>query len=68
MNTYDQYSVAHSPIWSTPEKYLKAKLLILTEDFCIKPTKEELEHLKTLKTQISIDNGILGIINRHWDN
>lgn len=64
----DNYIVSHSPMWTTPEKYIKAKLRILTEDFCIYPTKEEVAHLHTLKTQIAIDNAILGIINRHWDN
>ena len=63
----DEYITSHSPQWTTPEKYLKAKLKILSRDFCIDPTKEELAHLKTLRTQISIDNAILGIINRRWD-
>lgn len=64
----DPNGFSHSPIWTTPEKYLKAKLRILTQDFYINPTEEEMEHLKTLQTQIGIDNAILGIINRHWDN
>lgn len=64
----DPYVPSHSPMWSTPEKYIPQKLRILTEDFCIHPTEEEIAHLYTLKTQIAIDNAILGIINRRWDN
>lgn len=64
---YDEYITSHSPQWTTPEKYLKSKLKILSRDFRIEPTKEELAHLNTLKTQISIDNAILSIINRRWD-
>lgn len=64
---HDEYITGHSPIFTTPEKYAKAKLKILRRDFYIEPTEAELEHLKTLKTQISIDNAILSIINRHWD-
>jgi hypothetical protein len=45
---------------------VQAKLKILRRDFYIDPTEEEIEHLKTLTTQISIDNAILGIINRRW--
>ena len=50
-----------SPQWKgNPAKYLDAKLKILkdTRGFGITPTEAEMEHLKTLKTQISIDNAI----------
>lgn len=67
MATYDVESTAHCPVFNNPKQYTKAKLKILTEDFYINPTEEELEHLKTLKMQIAIDNAILGIINRNWD-
>ena len=58
-----------SPKWKgNPKKYLEAKLRILTDHrgFCITPTESEMEHLKTLKTQVQIDNGILTIIERRW--
>lgn len=64
---HDEYITSHSPQFKEPEKYIKAKLKILSRDFKIEPTKEELAHLNTLKTQISIDNAILGIINRRWN-
>lgn len=63
----DDYINSHSPLFTTPEKYLKTKLKVLIRDFCIYPTEEELAHLKTLKTQVTIDNAILGIINNRWD-
>lgn len=61
------YISGHSPIWKTPEQYAEAKLKILRRDFRITPTENEINHLKSLKTQIAIDNACLGIINRHWD-
>jgi hypothetical protein len=64
---HDEYITGHSPQWTTPEKYTKAKLKILKRDFYIEPTEAELEHINTLTTQIAIDNAILGIINRRWD-
>ena len=62
----DDYITSHSPQFTTPEKYLKAKLKILNRDFKIEPTETELEHLKTLTTEISIDNAILSVIAHHW--
>ena len=62
----DPYINSHSPKFSTPEKYISAKLKILRRDFRVEPTKEELAHLNTLTTQIAIDNAVLGIINRRW--
>ena len=62
----DDYICSHSPQFTTPKKYLTAKLKILSRDFKLTPTETELEHLRTLTTQIAIDNAILSIINRHW--
>ena len=64
---YEIYITSHSPIFKTPEQYVKAKLRILKRDFYIEATQEEITHLKTLTTQTSIDNAILSIINRRWD-
>lgn len=56
----------YNPKWNgNPKKYLDGKLRILN-DFCITPTESEINHLKTLKTQSEIDNGILNIINNRW--
>lgn len=64
---HDVHTNGHVPMWKTPEKYVEAKLKILRRDFRITPTENEIIHLKSLKTQIAIDNACLGIINRHWD-
>lgn len=61
--------VSYSPKWNgNPQKYLTAKLCILEDPrgFGIHPTEEELEHLRTLKTQVQIDNAIWTIIERRW--
>ena len=58
-----------NPKWDgNPATYLNGKLRILTDrrGFGIVPTETEMKHLKTLKTQIAIDNAILGIINNRW--
>jgi hypothetical protein len=59
----------YNPRWNgDAKKYLQAKLKILTDPkgFGITITEREMEHLKTLKTQVAIDNGILSIINSRW--
>lgn len=64
---YEPYINSHSPTFTTPKKYIEQKLKILRRDFCIQPTEEEITHLNTLTTQITIDNAILSIIAHHWD-
>ena len=67
---YDIENNSHCPVFRNPKQYADAKLKILTDHrgFGITPTQEEIDHLYELKTQISIDNAILSIINHHWDN
>lgn len=64
----DDYTDSHSPMFKNPKQYLNAKLKILTDTrgFGIQPTETELEHLRTLTTEIGIDNAILSVINHHW--
>jgi hypothetical protein len=63
---YDVENSCHCPVFKTPRQYVEAKLKILDRDFYIKPTRDEILHLYTLKTQIAIDNAVLSIINHHW--
>ena len=52
----------YSPDWSTPEKYIKAKVTMLEKEFKIRLTYAEKAHLEELKTQVAIDNAIRKII------
>lgn len=52
--------------FENPEQYVEAKLHMLRYNMYIEPTKEELEHLRTLKTECAIDNAVHSIIDRHW--
>lgn len=63
---YEVYIASHSPQFKTPEQYIKAKLRIWKRDFYIEPTDAEREHIKTLKTQIQIDNAFKSLIDRRW--
>lgn len=50
----------------SPEQYIEAKLDMLQNEMYIKPTAEELEHLREMKTEANIDMAVRGIIDRHW--
>jgi hypothetical protein len=65
---YEFDNTSHTPIFKTPEQYIEAKLKILTDPmgFGVQPTEKELAHLKSLTTQVRIDNAILQIIDNHW--
>lgn len=55
-----------APVAKTLNEYRKAKLKILSRDFYIKLTPEEIAHANELKSEIAIDQFCLSAINRHW--
>lgn len=61
-----QVAEAYCATFVTPEQYIEAKLKMLEEEMYITPTSEELSHLKSLKTEVGIDNAVRSIIDRHW--
>lgn len=40
----------------TLKQYIREKIRMLTKDFCIPLTEEELDHFATLTTEIQVDN------------
>lgn len=63
-----EYINSHAIVFKNPAQYLKAKLKVLTNNFLITPTDEEMAHLRTLGTQTQIDNAIITIMDRRWNN
>lgn len=47
--------------------YKKEKINLLTREFCIPMSNEQKEHLKSLETEISVDNYALQLIFNHLD-
>ena len=66
-NTNPIAAPTYNPTFRNTEQYLKQKLKILTEHFCIAPTRKQMEHLRTLKTQCAIDNAILSIMDAYYN-
>ena len=52
--------------FENPEKYIKEKLRMLRQDMYIEPTEEEIDRLKSKKTESEIDNVVRGIVARAW--
>ena len=52
--------------FGNPKQYVRDKLNMLRDEMYIQPTLEEIEHLRTLKTEGDIDRAVRDIINRAW--
>ena len=59
-------SVYDVPQNATLEQFREAKLKILSRDFEIELTDEELSRAKKFTTEIQIEQFCLGIINNRW--
>lgn len=62
----EAYKLNHAPKFKNAEQYIKAKLKMLVNDFCIYPTETEIEHLNGLATESEINCAVRQIINNHW--
>ena len=65
-NADEAYKLNHAPAFKNPEQYIKAKLKMLVNDFCIYPTETEIAHLNELATESEINCAVRQIINDHW--
>ena len=55
------------PDFKNPKHYVDQKLKMLRGDMRIQVTDKEVKHLRSLKTEASIDNAVRTIINNHWN-
>ena len=55
-----------TPKTSNLSSYRKAKIKILSRDFEIDLTLDEITEINKLKSEIAIDNYCVGIINKRW--
>ena len=65
-STYFDLRTGAVPEYLNPRQYVKEKLKILRRDMYIDPTKAEVDHLYSLKTQGDIDRAVHTIIERAW--
>ena len=69
-NPTEEYNRQLKDKWSdefkSPEQYVRHKLKMLRNEMFIWPSVEEVQHLKSLKTRVSIDNAVHSIIDRYW--
>lgn len=62
----EAYHLSHAPQFKNAEQFIKAKLKMLVNDFCIHPTETEIKHLCSLATESEINRAVRQIINDHW--
>lgn len=55
-----------APNTNNIDSYRTAKIEILSGDFKIDLTLDEITEINKLKSEIAIDNYCLGIINKRW--
>ena len=60
------FQPSYIPRFTTPEKFIDDKILMLEEQFYITLSYEEKKHLRELKTEHEINAAIKEIINEHW--
>lgn len=65
MLSEDGFAPSYIPSFTTPEKYIEARVNIL-EQLGIYLTEEDIQHLPQFKTEYAIDAAIKTVINRHW--
>lgn len=66
---YDIYpsGAAYIPEFTTAREFADAKIEMLREQFCIRLTKEDTTHLRSLKTENEINAAVKSIINKYWE-
>lgn len=57
---------AYVPEFTTPEKFIEAKVKILREHMCIDLTDDDIAHLREYRTEGEINAAVKGLINKYW--
>ena len=68
MSTINVRSSDVDPMFKDKNEYVRKKITILMDQFLVKPTYKELDHLYSLDTESEIDRACIGIIKRYWDD
>ena len=62
----DQSTVFNKPVSIEVEVYRERKIEMMKNDFLIDLTPEEIRHIKTLKTEYTIDHYCREILHDRW--
>ena len=60
------FTPSYIPEFTTPEKFIDAKIELLQDHLEIELDNEDVEFLKQYKTEGEINAAVKGIINKHW--
>ena len=62
----DRFSPVGVTKFTTTEEFIQAKIKMLTEDFHIYLTEEDIDYLHRFKAEHEINAAVRAIINKHW--
>lgn len=60
-----RFRPSYVPEFTTPDKFIEAKVAMLRDDFYIDLTYEDIAHLRSFKTEGEINAAVKTIINKH---
>lgn len=60
------FAPSYIPEFTTPEKFIEAKVKMLREHFQINVTNDDIVYLQQYKKEGEINAAVKGIINKHW--
>ena len=49
----------------TLKQYKNEKIRMLTDDFCMKLSEDEIDHIQSLKTEIQVDNYVRTLFDKY---
>ena len=62
-----EFRPAYIPRFDDPDKFVDAKVKLLREHFCINVTDEDIEYLRSFRTEGEINVAVKKIINKYWE-
>lgn len=62
----NKFAPNYIPKFTTPEKFINAKVEMLREHLLIELSDEDIEYLRRFKTEAQINAAVKTVINKYW--
>lgn len=61
------FTASYIPQFTTAEEFVNAKIEMLRGPFCINLTQEDIDYLRSFKTENEINAAVKGLLNKYWE-
>ena len=61
------FTVSYIPQFTTAEEFVNSKIEMLRGPFCINLTQEDIDYLRSFKTENEINAAVKGLLNKYWE-